>query len=295
MVGRQQPAGAVRRDHGGRDPLGELSDDRAGIRAQRSAAGPDQGPVGRLDQPQRLGEVGLRHGGCSVGGVRRRRVAAGPFGGVVGHRRAEQVGGDAQVDRPARGPQGRRGRGDHVVVHVGGRGGGGSRLGDGHEHRRLVAGLVQHTAVDTVSAKRRRDVGRDQQHRRAGGHRLSGRAHGVGRAGPRGHHGHPQAARGPRVAVGGVDGRLLVAHADQPDARPGDGLPHREVVHARQPEDHPHVEVLQRLDQGGRARTCVHARLGGGHPLHDPRRYALWLEGNSPAGPSRMGHSGYSG
>ncbi len=91
------------------------------------------------------------------------------------------------------------------------------RLGHGREHRRLVGGLVQDAAVGAGTAQRRRDVGRDDEDRRARRPRLADRPERVrrARAGRRQRDAEPPGRA--RVAVGRVGRGLLVADADEPD------------------------------------------------------------------------------
>jgi len=53
----------------------------------------------------------------------------------------------------------------------------------------------------------------------------------------RGHRRDPESSSRSRVPVGGVDGGLFVADADEPDARVGKRLPERQIVDAGQAED----------------------------------------------------------
>ena len=82
---------------------------------------------------------------------------------------------------------------------------------------RLVGGLVEGAAPDAGTPHRGWDVGGDHEDRRARGPGLADGAERVGGAGARGCERHAKAAGGAGVAVGGVGGRLLVAHADEPD------------------------------------------------------------------------------
>ena len=107
------------------------------------------------------------------------------------------------------------------------------RLRHRREHRRLVGRLVQHAAVGVRAAQRRRDVGRDHEHRRARRPRLADRAERVRGARPGRRQRDAEPPGRPRVAVGGVRRGLLVADADEPDRRVAQRLPQREVVHAR--------------------------------------------------------------
>ncbi len=165
---------------------------------------------------------------------------------------AQQVGGHAEVDRPARRRHGRLCARHHRVADLVGGGDQRRRLGHRSEHRGLVAGLVQAPAVGVGAADGCRNVGGDDQHRRAGRHRLSGGAQRVGGPRPGGHHRDAEATRGARVPVGRVDGRLLVADADEPDRRLRQRLPDREVVDAWQPEGNRDAEALERLDDADR-------------------------------------------
>ena len=56
----------------------------------------------------------------------------------------------------------------------------------------------------------------------------------------------PEPAAGAGVAVGRVGGRLLVADADEPDRRPVQLTPEREVVNAGEPEGHGDARALER-------------------------------------------------
>ena len=58
----------------------------------------------------------------------------------------------------------------------------------------------------------------------------------------------PSLPGGARVPVGGVRGGLLVADADEPDARLAQGLPEREVVDAGEAEADLHAGLLELLD-----------------------------------------------
>ena len=179
-----------------------------------------------------VGEAG-RGGGEARGGAGRR-----DFGG-------QQVGRDLEVRRAGRGSRSRtrrprrpRPRRRPATGRVDG-------LDDGREHLRLAGGLVQDAPVLADAPQRRRDVGRDDQHRRARRPRLTHGAQGVRRAWPRGGQRHAQPARGPRVAVRRVRRRLLVPHTHEPDRRRAQRLPQGEVVHARQPEAHLHSGPLE--------------------------------------------------
>ena len=116
------------------------------------------------------------------------------------------------------------------------------------EHVGLAGGLVQDAAVHAVAPQRRRDVGRDHEDRRARRPRLADRAERVGgtRAGRRQRDAEPPGRAG--VPVRGIRGRLLVAHADQPDRRRAQRLPQREVVDPGQAEAHLDAGVLELRD-----------------------------------------------
>ena len=106
-------------------------------------------------------------------------------------------------------------------------------LDDGREHRRLVGRLVQDPAPDAGPARARRDVGGDHEHGLARGPRLADGGERVGGAGPGGGERDAEPAARAGVAVGRVGGRLLVAHAHEPDRRAVQLAPEREVVDAR--------------------------------------------------------------
>ena len=163
------------------------------------------------------------------------------------------------------------------------------RLCHRREHRPLVGGLVQHAAVRVRAPQGRRDVGRDHQHRRPRRPRLADGAERVGRARARGRDGDPEPPGRAGVAVGRVGGRLLVAHADQPDRRVPQRLPQRQVVHSREAEADLDPAFLEEVDDQMRA---------GGHGAHPFTAGALdpgWRAGGGPSrsagGPAGCGRS----
>ena len=122
-------------------------------------------------------------------------------------------------------------------------------LGHRREHRLLIRRLVQHPAHDARPPERRRDVRGDHEHRRAGSLRLPDRAQRVGRTRPGGHQRDAELPGRARVPVGGIPGRLLVPHTDQPDPGPGKRFPQRQVVHPGQPENDLGTQLDQRVRQ----------------------------------------------
>ena len=110
-------------------------------------------------------------------------------------------------------------------------------------------------------AQGRRDVGGDDQDRRARRPRLADRAERVGRARPGGRQRDAELAGGARVAVGGVGRGLLVADADQPDRGFAQRCPEREVVHAWKPETDADARSLELgnddLRSGGHLRDAI--------------------------------------
>jgi hypothetical protein len=221
---RHHARAAVGVQHRGAEPLGQPR--HPGARAACAAAHPQQRALGAGQRRRRRVQ---RRAAAQPGRLRRDELG--------GRRRGtQQVGGDLEVDRPhrrlERGGDRRCGRGRDVR----GRAGHVRRLHHRREHRRLVGRLVQDAAVGAGAPQRGRDVGRDDEHRRARRPRLADRRQRVGRARPRGGQRDAEPPAGARVAVGRVRRRLLVAYADEPDRRCAQRLPQRQVVDARQAE-----------------------------------------------------------
>ena len=110
---------------------------------------------------------------------------------------------------------------------------------------------------------RRGDVGGDHEDRLARRPGLADGRQRVRRARPGGGERHAEPAARPRVAVGRVGGRLLVANADEPDGRAVQLAPQREVVHAREPEGDRDARVLERGHR--RPRPCQDAARWRAH------------------------------
>ena len=253
MPGRDEPVRRVGEHERRHQPLGQLRHGLTGARLERAAARPDERPARALEQLQGATQmllVGARHGG---GGGQLGRVLLLRAGG-------EQVGRDLDVDgsRGRRQRHARRGRHHRPRVLRPGHAVG--LLDDRGEHRGLVGRLVQHSAPDARAARARRDVRGDHEHRLARGPGLADGSERVGRA--RAGRGECDAEPPGRacVAVGRVGGRLLVAHAHEPDRRAVQLAPEREVVDARQPEGYLDARFLER--RHCECGACQHARPG---------------------------------
>ena len=160
------------------------------------------------------------------------------------------------------------------------------RLHDRREHLRLARRLVQDAAVLAGPPQRGRDVGRDHQHGRARGPRLTHGAQGVRRARARRGQRDAEPAGRAREPVRRVRRGLLVPHAHEPDRRRAQRLPQREVVDARQPEGHLHTRPLELSDddlrtRGHRCRTVPD--VAGGYDKRVSAAVAAWRAAREPA------------
>ena len=121
-------------------------------------------------------------------------------------------------------------------------------FGHGGHDVELLVDLVEH--ADVLAEVAARHLAGHQEHRRRA--RVGGAEPGAGvqHARPRHHQRHPEAAAGPRVAVGHVGGGLLVARQDEAHvllvAQGGHGAVQ---LHARQPEHDPSTFPMQLLDE----------------------------------------------
>jgi hypothetical protein len=130
-------------------------------------------------------------------------------------------------------------------------------LRDARDGVHLVVDLVEHADVAADAAAR--DLAGDHEHGRRGGVRGAEPGRGVQQARSRHDERGADAAAGPRVAVGHVRRRLLVARRDEPDRRlvpeAGDGAVE---LHARETEHHADAFARQLLGQGFAAAQSCH-------------------------------------
>ena len=159
MARRQQPAGGVGEDHRRHEPLREPRDGLTRARLKRAPTSPDERPPSPLEQlgaRVELARIGLRLGAATLeGGLTPLRVCLG----------AQQIGRDLDVHGPGGRFKRRAGCAGHRGAYLVGRVDPDRLLHDGHEHRRLVRGLVQHASPDAGAARRRGDIGGDHQDR----------------------------------------------------------------------------------------------------------------------------------
>ena len=186
-------------------------------------------------------------------------------------RRAEDVGGDAEVHRASRGRSrdgdGVGGHGDGLV----GVGGAEDGLGQRGEQGALVRHLVQGAATDSGTPYAQGHLARDEQHRRVDGRGLAECGDGVGCTRAGGGQRDAQPSGGARQPVGGVGGGLLVPHREDPrSAAARRAPPERQVVHAGQTEgrtDSGRPEQIEDACGGG----LVRRRRRVPHPHPGPR------------------------
>jgi len=235
MRGRQTAAaGAVHEDRraGG---LGERRERAHGVVPVHAGAGHHHRAFGAAQQ---LGHA--LDGHRVAGGRRAMHVAGGDRGEAILDRGEEQVDRDLDEDR-ARSPRERdadRGRehlGDLARLDDRPR-----ALGD-----RPQQGDLLHLLQGTEAAQAQRGGAPDEQQRAAGGVRVGHAGHGVGHAGSGGDDRHPDVAGEPRVGVGRVGRRLLVAYVDHGDAVLHAAVIDRQDVTAAQREDVADAGLLQ--------------------------------------------------
>ena len=207
--------------------LGELPDDRRGVRQDDAVAGEDDRPLRRVDQLQGAGDrrrvhdplrAGVRLGrrGLPVE-VARRLLRV--LGDVDQHRTGTAAGRDVerfahrrrQILRPR-----------HQVVVLG------DRQRDAGD-----VGLLEAIAANQLAA----DLAGDADDRNGVHHRGGDARHHVGGAGARGGNRHADLAAGARVAVGHVRGALFVAHQHVADRVVEHRIVRRQDRAARIPED----------------------------------------------------------
>ena len=246
MVGRQQTARRVRGDDRCGQPLGH---EAHGL----TRAGRNRAPADPYERALRLRQDASRAVEGVVGRFRGNVRNDSRFRGTVLDLGGEQVRRDLDEHRAA----GRRDRRDQGLgdeptqrfrIFRPER-----RLRHRLEHRALVGHLVQQAAMHPLAAQGRGHVGGDHDDGRARGPRLPHRAERVRGARPGRDEGDADVPARPRVPVGRVGGRLLVAHADEPDGRIGERRPQREVVHAGQAEHDLHPGALERRDHRSRS------------------------------------------
>jgi hypothetical protein len=202
----------------------------------------------------RLQEQGLvRHG------ADRRQHGQGTWFGL----RRQQVGGDFNRDRL-------RPAGERVAGQRQDRAGNGIALlhplgpaGHRAQHGELVVGLMDEALALAQPAPV--DLGGDQQDRRGGEARLVQAAHRVGGAGAGAGDGDAEAAGGAGIAVGGMDGTLLVPGPHDLDTTAaGKGVVQSQILLAGDAEHMADVQRLERLIDRIAARIAAHG-AGGAH------------------------------
>ena len=235
ILGQDAFAGGVRH-HGRAQRLGQgahvigqiVGAGTAHAAADRVGAGQNERLLGVAQQGGRFVESRGQRGGFA----RWRRCRSGR-GSVL---RCHQVGRDFETHRPGPARPCRLDRAPRGGVQVVGPLGDDDVFRDRAEQRALFLQLVQH--AQPFADLGRLDVGRHHQHRRATAPRLLQGRDGEAGARPGRRDDRAQTAAGPRVAVGHVRGRGLVAAHDVPELRRvAQRLVQADVVDAGDAED----------------------------------------------------------